>query len=422
MSKAPERLLEAVTDVAARDGYVGLTVERVHTAAGVSRATFYQYFSSVDECFWSAYRRHAEQLLAEARRKRRGGMDRRLVVLDVLLDLALSRPQAARVLVSQGLGAGTAGVLARNTLVSQLEGATTPPCEGRYVSDLPDAILIGATARFLGMRISEEDVSEGLRSEVHDWAEGFVRDSGQRCWSAGFSPTLPKLAPRSPLHSSSRRPSGSARERILDATAATVREHGYGASTVADIAAAAHVSRRSFYNEFSGKSDAFVAAYEHGFQMTLTAAAPAFFSTGEWSERVWQSALAFTRLFEREPAFAHLGFVECYALGPSFESRVHEMQLAFTLFLEDGHRRSAEARAPSSVCSALTASAIAEVGFQVSCRSPAHYIRRMQPLAVYIALSSVIGSEAAGRFVADKLTSRRSPAQAAGQRRDDDGA
>jgi AcrR family transcriptional regulator len=406
VSKAPGQLLDAVTSVAARSGYSGLTVESVHAEAGVGRATFYQYFSSVEDCFWSAYRHHAEQLIADVRRALRGAANRREALLDVLVDLALSRPEVARALFSQGLGAGAAGVLARDALLSQLERVAADSQRASRVFDLPDPILIGATARFLAMRISAEEATEGLRSEVHNWAEGFLRAPDQRRWSIELVPALPRFGSRSPRRLSSPQLEGSARERIINATAATVCERGYGASTVAQIATAARVSRRSFYNEFAGKADAFIAAYEHGFQMTLTAAAPAFFSASEWPERVWCSALAFTRQLEREPAFAHLGFVECYALGPSFESRVHEMQLAFTLFLEDGHRQNGAASASSQARSALTAAAIAEAGFQVASRSPGLYIRSMQPLAVYVALSSVIGSDAAGQFVAAKLASQ----------------
>jgi AcrR family transcriptional regulator len=399
--------LEAVTALAAQAGYGGLTVESVDAEAGLSRATFYQYFSSVEDCFWSAYRHHSEQLLLDARRALRGAPDGRRALLDLLLDLALSRPSVVVVLFSQGLGAGPSGVLARDRLLSHLERALASSEQDPSLVDVPDAILIGATARFLAMRISAGEMAESLREEVHDWAEGFLRAPGEPCWSIDLAPKLQALGSQSPQRTHSPRLEGSARKRIIDATAVTVYQRSYAASTVAHIASAARVSRRSFYNEFAGKPDAFIAAYEHGFQMILTAAAPAFFSPGEWPERVWQSALAFTRQLEREPAFAHLGFVECYALGPSFESRLREMQFAFTLFLDDGHRQNGAALSPSQPRSALTASAIMEAGFQVASRSPGLYIRRMQPLAVYIALSSVIGSDAAGQFVAAKLASQR---------------
>jgi len=188
---------------------------------------------------------------------------------------------------------------------------------------------------------------------------------------------------------------------------------GYTQTTVADIVVAAGISRRRFYNEFASKSAAFIAAYEHGFQQTLAACTPAFFSAGDWPERIWQSAQAFTGFFASEPSLAYLGFVECYAVGPGFASRVHDTQLAYTLFLEEGYRQPREGPAPSRATSELTAAAIAEAGLQVTSRSPGLFIRRMQPLAVYIALAPFIGVDRAGEFVTGKLADLPAGAAAA---------
>lgn len=53
---AEQRLLDAVTEACARVSYPDLTVEDLLAGAGVSRATFYQYFSNVEDCFLAAYR------------------------------------------------------------------------------------------------------------------------------------------------------------------------------------------------------------------------------------------------------------------------------------------------------------------------------------------------------------------------------
>jgi AcrR family transcriptional regulator len=61
-----DRLLEAVIELAARDGYARLTVEKILVVAGVSRATFYQYFRSADDCLSPA-----RGVFADARRSGR---------------------------------------------------------------------------------------------------------------------------------------------------------------------------------------------------------------------------------------------------------------------------------------------------------------------------------------------------------------
>jgi AcrR family transcriptional regulator len=410
---AHDRLLDGAAGVAGRDGYAQLTVERVLAAAGVSRATFYQYFSNVDDCFSGAYRQSAEQLVSDVEASVRGSEHRELAVLDVLVDTAIRRPQRARLLMREGLAAGPMGRSERDALISRIEHAMTGSGPHQATIDLPAAMLIGGMFRFLSMRLADGSALDGLHEEVRRWAGTFARRSSQPSWSARFAPALPRDGSRTPAHASRLRPRGAPRERILRAAVATVAEKRYRDVTVADIVEAAGVSRRGFYNQFPSKSAAFIASYEHAFQQSLAACTPAFFAARAWPERVWHGVQALTRFFSREPSFAYLGFVECYAIGPGFVMRVHDTQLAFTLFLEEGYQQRPEAQSLSRMCSALTATAIFELGFQVSRRGPGLYMRRMQPLAVYVALTPFIGSDAAGAFVADKLSAMDSAAPAA---------
>jgi AcrR family transcriptional regulator len=196
---------------------------------------------------------------------------------------------------------------------------------------------------------------------------------------------------------------GSSRERILRATAWAVRERGYRHTTVSDIVAAAGVSRRLFYERFTCKQDAFIAAYEHAFERTLAACTPAFFSSEEWTQKIWQSALAASRFLAAEPLLAHLGFVEGYAPGRAFAARAHATQLAFTLFLEEGYRETTRASALPRSCLDLTAAAIMELGSHASRGRQPLDIRALHPLAVYIALAPFITPDTAGPLIASKL-------------------
>src|SRR3954454_22295205 len=52
------------------------------------------------------------------------------------------------------------------------------------------------------------------------------------------------------------------RERLLNGVVEAVAEHGYNATTIRAITAAAQISRRTFYEYFRDKEGCFLAAYE----------------------------------------------------------------------------------------------------------------------------------------------------------------
>jgi AcrR family transcriptional regulator len=411
--RAEERLLDALTAVAARHGYAHLTVQTLLLEADVSRATYYQYYANIDGCFRSAYLHHAEGLISDVRAAVAREDPPENAIADQLVALAISQPEVARLLMTEALAAGPLGVAERDTLIQRIAETVARSGPQRRVIDLPLGLMVGGTFRFLSMRLADGDVHPGLRDELRQWLSAFASRPSQPSWSAMFAAAPPGDTSRSSPTARTFRRTGTPRERVLKATAAMVREKGYRLVTVADIVAAAGVSRRSFYHEFPSKADACIAAYEHAFEHSLAACAPAFFSSRAWPERIWDSALAFTSYVAREPWFAHLGFVECYSVGRGFVARVHDTQLAFTLFLEEGYRQRPQSHRLSRSCAALTATTIFEAGFQGSRRGSSLYIRRLQPLAVYIALAPFIGLDEAGGFVAGKLSAGDSPPSSA---------
>jgi AcrR family transcriptional regulator len=51
-------------------------------------------------------------------------------------------------------------------------------------------------------------------------------------------------------------------QRLLSAMTATIAEHGYARSTIAEIIARAGVSRKVFHEHFADKRECFLAAYD----------------------------------------------------------------------------------------------------------------------------------------------------------------
>lgn len=114
------------------------------------------------------------------------------------------------------------------------------------------------------------------------------------------------------------------RERLLNGVVEAVAEHGYNATTIAAITAAAKISRRTFYEYFEGKEDCFLAAYEmieaHVLDSTLTAP-----GAGEpWPDRVRARLAALLDVLARDSAVARCFLIEPLAVGGEVAARYRE--------------------------------------------------------------------------------------------------
>ena len=58
------------------------------------------------------------------------------------------------------------------------------------------------------------------------------------------------------------------RRRLLDGLAVSVARRGYSDTTIADIAAAARVSKRTFYEHFGSKQQCMIALYESASELS----------------------------------------------------------------------------------------------------------------------------------------------------------
>jgi AcrR family transcriptional regulator len=93
------RLTAGMIAAVAEHGYHDATISQITAAAGVSRRTFYSYFSSKEECFFDTYDVIADQLRAQARSAASPYTDWRDQVrarFDTTLEFFSSNPDLAR--------------------------------------------------------------------------------------------------------------------------------------------------------------------------------------------------------------------------------------------------------------------------------------------------------------------------------------
>lgn len=126
----------------------------------------------------------------------------------------------------------------------------------------------------------------------------------------------------------------SQRRRILVAVAETMAHKGYVATTVADVLKAAGVSRETFYQQFSSKQDAFMAAFDAAaallLDQTLARSGSTDLATHTAAagplERFDRALGAYLDGLAAEPAFARTFLVEVYAAGPEAIARRARLQ------------------------------------------------------------------------------------------------
>lgn len=118
------------------------------------------------------------------------------------------------------------------------------------------------------------------------------------------------------------------RERLLNGVVEAVAEHGWNATTIAQITAAAKISRRTFYEYFKTKEDCFAAAYEMIVAHVLDSMLSAPGAGEEWPDRVRARLAALLDVLARDTAVARCFLVEPLAAGGDIAARYREaMQL-----------------------------------------------------------------------------------------------
>lgn len=106
------------------------------------------------------------------------------------------------------------------------------------------------------------------------------------------------------------------KRRLLDAMAHAVAGKGYAAVTIADLAAEARVSKRSFYEHFTDKADCLIALYEAASRQSLDVLRQALDPSRDWHAQVEQVMTVYFETLSLNPPLLRTLFIEIIALGP----------------------------------------------------------------------------------------------------------
>jgi AcrR family transcriptional regulator len=185
------------------------------------------------------------------------------------------------------------------------------------------------------------------------------------------------------------------RARILAAVADVTSAASYAEMSVEDIIVTAGISRRTFYEHFENKDDAFLAAYDEAATQLLTAVRAAYESHQGFAERMRAGIGAFLGLLAADPAFARMCIVEVMAAGPEAVKRRNDAMRAFAQMIEENARQRLAKPPPSELTAETVVGGIYDVVFTRIQRGDVRVLPELAPQLVHTALVHYLGPETA---------------------------
>jgi AcrR family transcriptional regulator len=169
-----ERLIAGLAEAVAENGYSGTTIAHITRAAAVSRRTFYEHFSSKDECFVAAY----DTVMAELRERVTAAFEETddwpyaiKAGIDAMLEFLAAEPSLAKLCMVEALVAGPAVVERYDAAIQSFVPYFEKGREGRSpevlsrLSSTTEEALVGGMVSLISRRIiagKAEDLEELL--------------------------------------------------------------------------------------------------------------------------------------------------------------------------------------------------------------------------------------------------------------------
>lgn len=176
-----ERLIAGLAEAIAENGYASTTIAHITRHAAVSRRTFYEHFSSKDECFVSAYDTVMEQLrerVDAAYREQEEWPQAVRAGIAAMLAFLAAEPNLARLCMVESLVAGPVVVERYDAAIRGLVPYLETGREGRspevlaQLSPTTEEALVGGMVSLISRRIIAGQTAEleGLLPDLVEFA------------------------------------------------------------------------------------------------------------------------------------------------------------------------------------------------------------------------------------------------------------
>ena len=157
-----ERLIAGIAEAIAENGYSGTTIAHITRAAAVSRRTFYEHFSSKDECFVAAYDTVMKELQERVSAAFDEGEEWPQAIragIEAMLQFLAAEPNLARLCMVEALVAGPAVVERYDAAIKSFVPYFQQGREGRppevlaRLSPTTEEALVGGMVSLISRRI-----------------------------------------------------------------------------------------------------------------------------------------------------------------------------------------------------------------------------------------------------------------------------
>lgn len=119
------------------------------------------------------------------------------------------------------------------------------------------------------------------------------------------------------------------KDRLLQAMAAAIVEKGFATTVVADVVRIARVSRRTFYEHFTDRSDCFLELCDRSTRTGWQIVEEAADLTLPWQEQTSRAVDAYVEFMTAEPAITRSFLFEIFATGERGAEKSREIQHRF---------------------------------------------------------------------------------------------
>jgi len=185
------------------------------------------------------------------------------------------------------------------------------------------------------------------------------------------------------------------RRRIMDAIAELSAEHGYEATKIGDVVRRAGVARKTLYDNFDGKEEVFLSAFDTGFdEVTRRMEEACAAAEGEWDERLAAGLAAFLGYVAERPALARMCMVEALSATPAAKERYEEAVGAFVELTSQIVPR--DDRLPETIDETVVGG-VAWIVYQKVRRGEAARAEELLPELTEFMTAPYLGAAAAGR-------------------------